>query len=207
MAKRPRGLGKSPGLHAKDGEKVTLHGKRFKLLQMCLLFFTSFHFRISPNTFHMSARSNPYPPETKTEEIDLGHLYELWSKCVLECFWCYTLRSLAWAFLPEMRHTWLLLDSTHVDIWVKQTAFIIYLQSYRSSEATPSTKANTFTTYGKHVPLYMCTFSAFDCYVILVGNFKTEIVGFGNRATETMNRHTDVKKCKAVKEPIAVKAA
>lgn len=114
MAKRPRGLGKSPGLHTKDGEKGTLHGKHFKLLQMCLLSFTSFHFRISPNTFHMSACSKPYSPETKTEEIDLGHLYELWSKCVLECFWCYALRSLVWAFLPEMRHTWLPLDSTHV---------------------------------------------------------------------------------------------
>lgn len=185
VVRRPRGLCKSAGLHAKDVEKGMLHGKCLKLLQTRLLSFTSYHFRISPNTFHMSASLKPYPPETKTEEIDLAHLYELWSKCVFECFWCYALRSLERAFLPEMRHARLPLDTTHVDIWAKQTAFIIYLQNYRSSEVTPCTKANTFTTYGKHFPLYTGTFSAFDCYVILVADFKIEIVAFGNRATET----------------------
>lgn len=40
------------------------------------------------------------------EETDFAHLYELWSKCVFECFWCYALKSLEWAFLSEVRHTW-----------------------------------------------------------------------------------------------------
>lgn len=140
VARRTRGLCKSAGLHAKDKEKGTLHGIRFKLLQTRLLSFTFFHFRISPNTFHMSARSKPYPPETKAEEIDLAHLYELWSKYVFECFWCYALRSLEWELLFDMRHTRLPLDTTHVDVWVKQAAFIIYLKSCRSSEATPAQK-------------------------------------------------------------------
>lgn len=145
----------------------------------------------------MSARSKPYPPETKTEEIDLAHLYELWSECVCECFWCYALRSLEWALLSEMRHTFLPLDSTHVDNWVKQTAFIIYLLSYRSSEVIPCTN-QTLSQHMANIFLSICALSLlFDCYVILVGSFQNG--DCWNWRTELLKqwRNIKIRKCKA----------
>ena len=95
--------------------------------------------------------------------------------------------------------TQLLLDATHVDIWVKLTAFIIYLQGLwepRSMPLLPKSKHGAFTTYGKHFLLCMCTFAAFDCCAISVGDFKVlpskmETCGFGHawhRAAERMNQ-------------------
>lgn len=155
----------------------------------------------------MSACSKPYPPETKTEEIDFTHLYELWSKCVSECFWCYILR--VWS--EHLSPRW----DTHecrwtARMWTSEWSRQLLSTTCRATGALkqpPPWKQTLSNTYGKHFPLYMHTFSAFDRCVILVGDFKMEILGCGNRATETMNQQKDVKKCKAVKETIAVKAA
>lgn len=168
-----------------------LRGKLFKLLQTRLLPFTSFLFRISPNTFPMSACSN----HILLRQQNRGNRFStsLWALDKNVCLSVFDVTpSEVWHERFSLRWDTLLQTSKRSGCLLSCTcgATGAWKQLPTRKQTLPQHTANFF-------PPSVCTFSSSDCCVILVGDLKTQTGEFDLWTELLWNRHA--KKCKAVK--------